>query len=205
MNDWRDWAIQRKLTKQRTAWGRIQRQRDLRCQPAEPLEQPGTRSKSQQRVEKALMKQFRQQPLILVVDGQAEVLDEVATVLSGANFACRCCTTAEGAIAAAESFPPDLIISDVNLHGHSGLEMCERIRENPALREVPVMFLSGAQVPDIIRRGDALGGTYYLRKPFDPDVLVELIDTALGSSQLVAGDAGRRSGEPLVCRGENDS
>ena len=193
MNDWRDWAIQRKLTKQRTAWGRIQRQRDLRCQAAEPLEQPGTRPKSRPPVEKAPMKQLRQQrPLILVVDGQAEVLDEVATVLSGANFACRCCTTAEGAIAAAESSPPDLIISDVNLHGHSGLEMCERIRENAALREVPVMFLSGAQVPDIIRRSDALGGTYYLRKPFAPDVLVELIETALGSSQLVASDAGRR-------------
>lgn len=135
------------------------------------------------------MNRLRQQSLILVVDHQAEVLDEVATVLTGADFACRCCTTAEDAIAAAESSPPDLIISDVNLHGHSGLDMCKRIRENPALEEVPVMFLSSGQVPDIIRRSDALGGTYYLRKPFDPDVLLELIDTALGSPQLVASAA----------------
>ena len=135
------------------------------------------------------MNHLRQQSLVLVVDHQAGVLDEVATVLANASFACRCCTTAEDAIAAAESSPPDLIISGVNLQGHSGLEMCERIRENPALKEVPVMFLSGGQVPDIIRRSDALGGTYYLRRPFDPDVLVELIDTALGSPQLVASGA----------------
>lgn len=134
------------------------------------------------------MKHRQRQPLILVVGDQAEVLDEVATALTGADFACRCCTTAEDAIAAAGSSPPDLIISEVNLHGHSGLDVCEQIRQNAALREVPVMFLSGAQIPDVIRRTDALGGTYYLRKPFDPDVLIKLLDTALGSPLLVAGD-----------------
>ena len=131
------------------------------------------------------MKQPRQQHLILVINDQAEVLDQVATILTGANFACRCCTTAQDAIAAAESALPDLIISDVNLHGRSGLDMCERIRQNTALSDVPVMFLSGGQVPDIIRRQDTFGGTYYLRKPLAPDVLLELIDTALGSPQIV--------------------
>ena len=138
------------------------------------------------------MNDLRQQPLILVVDSQAEVLEELATVLTGANFACRCCTTTEDAIAAAEASPPELIISGVNLYGHSGLEMCERIREHTALKDVPVMFLSGGQVPDIIRRNDALGGTYYLRKPFDPEVLLELIDTALGSHLLASGGAGQQ-------------
>ena len=127
----------------------------------------------------------QRKPLILVVDNKAEVLDEVATVLTGADFACRCCTSAEDAVAAAEACPPDLIISDINLHGHSGLEMCERIQENAALADVPMMFLSGAQIPDIIRRSSAAGGTYYLRKPFDPQVLLELIDKALQVPHLV--------------------
>ncbi len=120
-----------------------------------------------------------QRPLILVVDDKADVLAEVAQILTAANFACRCCTTIEDAMAAVEQCPPDLILSDVNLQGHSGLEMCERIKQNPALKGVPVMFLSGAQIPDIIRRTDVVGGTYYIRKPFDSGVLVELIDKAL--------------------------
>ena len=130
-------------------------------------------------------------PLILVVDDQAEVLDEVTSVLSSAGFTCQCCTTAEDAIALAKSNPPDLIISDTNLKGHSGLEMCERIKEAEALKEVPVMFLSGAQTPDIIRRSHAVGGTYYLRKPFDAEVLIELINRALGTPALVAAHADR--------------
>ena len=138
------------------------------------------------------MKSLQQQPLILVVDDESKVLDEVASVLSGAGFACRCCTTAEAAIEEAKVNAFDLIISDINLHGHSGLEMCEQIKENESLHDVPVMFLSGAQIPDIIRRSHAVGGTYYLRKPFDPEVLVELIDKALWMPHLVANRAERK-------------
>ncbi|MEE8451102.1 MAG: response regulator [Thermoguttaceae bacterium] len=125
------------------------------------------------------------QPQILVVDDESEVLEQVAEVLTAADLTCHCCTTAEAALAEAVTNPPDLIISDINLQGHSGLEMCERIKENPALADVPVMFLSGAQIPDIIRRSHAVGGTYYLRKPFDPEVLVELVDKALWMPHLV--------------------
>ena len=123
---------------------------------------------------------------VLVVDDEVEVLEEVAEVLQRANFDCYCCTTPEAAVASAEIDPPDLIISDINLHGQSGLAMCERIREITALKHVPVMFLSGAQIPDIIRRSHAAGGTYYLRKPFDPEVLVELIDKALWMPPVAA-------------------
>ena len=126
------------------------------------------------------MKDFgNEQPLVLVVDDERAVLDEVAAVLSRAKLACRCCTTSDEAMAAVAATPPDLILCDVNLRGESGLELCERIKRQPGLEAVPVMFLSGAQLPDIIRRSYAAGGTYCLRKPFDPDVLVELIDQAL--------------------------
>jgi len=122
-------------------------------------------------------------PLILVVDSQQEVLDAVAQVLPLTKFDCRCCNCAEVAIATAASTPPDLIISDINLHGHSGLQMCEQIKQHAALTDLPVMFLSGTQIPDIIRRSDADGGTYYLRKPLDPEVLTELVDRALAVRQ----------------------
>ena len=139
------------------------------------------------------MSDFQQQtPQILVVDDERAVLDEVAKVLGNAGFECRCCSSADLAIAEAESTPPDLIISDINLGGHSGLEMCERIKQKEGLAETPVMFLSGAQIPDIIRRSHAVGGTYYLRKPFDREVLLELIDKALWMPHLVASHVGQQ-------------
>lgn len=126
-----------------------------------------------------------QQPLVLVVDDEIDVLGEVASVLGKSGYRCHCCGNPDSAIEFVVSNQPDLIISDINLEGHSGLEMCERIKEKEALKDVPVMFLSGAQIPDIIRRSHAVGGTYYLRKPFDPEVLVELVDKALWMPHLV--------------------
>ena len=133
------------------------------------------------------MKDFRnEQLLVLVIDDDREVLDEVSGVLCGANLACCCCTTTKEALAAVEATPPDLILCDVHLRGESGLETCQQIKRQPGLEDVPVMYLSAAQLPDIIRRSDAAGGIYWLRKPFAANVLIELIDQALGVPEGLA-------------------
>jgi CheY-like chemotaxis protein len=134
-----------------------------------------------------------EQPLVLVVDDEPAVLGEVSSALTEAGLSCHCCTSAEAALAKARECAPDLIISDISLGERSGLDLCEQIRQEAALVGVPVMFLSGAQIPDIIRRSHAAGGTYYLRKPFDPDVLVELVNKALWMPHLVGSHLhGRR-------------
>ncbi|MGI6420319.1 MAG: response regulator [Thermoguttaceae bacterium] len=138
-------------------------------------------------------------PLILVVDDEQELLENVANVLTAAGFDCQCCNSARAAIEFAAMHAPDLILSDINLAGYSGLEMCQRIKEDEALADVPVMFLSGAQIPDIIRRSHAVGGTYYLRKPFDPGVLIELIDKALWMPQLANHRARRTQTANATC------
>ncbi len=132
-----------------------------------------------------------QQPFILVIDDEPEVLGEVASVLARAGYAIHCCGTAEAAVQFARSTTPDLIICDINLQGQSGLELCQKLKADDALCDVPVMFLSGAQIPDIIRRSHAVGGAYYLRKPFDPDVLIELINKALWMPHLVTEHVAR--------------
>ena len=131
-------------------------------------------------------------PLILVVDDEREVREEVSRVLTAAGFECRCCGTAQSAIELAAVETPDMILADVNLDGHSGMEMCEQIKGGASRAEIPVMFLSEAQTPDVIRRRHAMGGTYYLRKPLDGDVLVGLIDSALWEPRDAAGPARRQ-------------
>jgi len=93
-----------------------------------------------------------QPALILAIDDEPEVLKQLAEVLGKAGYQCRCCATAEEALELARALNPDLILSDISLGGESGLVLCEQIKEDPALCHVPVMFLSGAQIPDIIRR-----------------------------------------------------
>ena len=59
------------------------------------------------------------------------------------------------------------------------------------------MLPSAGQIPDIIRRRDGGHGTYYLRKPFDPAVLAELIEHALGArAESAAREVSRAAREP---------
>lgn len=125
------------------------------------------------------MQENRKHALVLVIDEGPDVLGNVASALDRVGYTCHCCETAEAAIRFAQTCVPDLILSDINLNGVSGLELCQQIKQDPSLALVPVMFLSGAQTPDIIRRSNGVGGAYYLRKPFDPEVLVQLVGKAL--------------------------
>lgn len=133
------------------------------------------------------MIQFERHATLLLIDDEPEVLASLTGVLAGAGYTCHTASCPEDASRLARSLVPDLIISDINLGGHSGLTLCEELKRAACLDSVPLMFLSGAQIPDIIRRSHAAGGTYYLRKPFDPNVLLELVEKALWMPHLISG------------------
>jgi CheY-like chemotaxis protein len=123
------------------------------------------------------MKEVNNAPItILAIDDETEVLARIASVLEAAGYQCRCAADAHEAEEIVRQVTPELIISDINLVGHSGLTICEQLKQQAGIDEVPVMFLSAAQVPSIIRRSYAAGGVYYLRKPFDASVLVQIIE-----------------------------
>jgi CheY-like chemotaxis protein len=125
---------------------------------------------------------------ILVIDDEAAVLEQIAGVLEEAGHACQCAQNSAAAHECIERATPDLIIADINLAGHSGLALCEQLKLHFSLVDVPVMFLSSAQTPDIIRRSNADGGTYFIRKPFDRQVLLELIGKARPIRHLSAAN-----------------
>ena len=127
---------------------------------------------------------------IMVVDDEPSILDDVANVVRQAGYVCHPIDNAEAARKFATHLSPDLIIADINLDGESGLELCHQLKQETDLAEIPVIFLSGAEIPNVIRRAHAAGGTYYLRKPFDPTVLADLIEKALWMPHLVSTQIG---------------
>ncbi|MDR1960355.1 MAG: response regulator [Planctomycetaceae bacterium] len=116
---------------------------------------------------------------VLVIDDEQTVLNELCDMLGKNGFETTPCLSADDALQAALDDTFDLIISDINLGMESGLELCQKIHRIDTCHETPVIFLSGAQIPDIIRRSHVAGGTYYVRKPFDPSVMAELVDKAM--------------------------
>jgi CheY-like chemotaxis protein len=77
---------------------------------------------------------------------------------------------------------PDLIIVDVAMPQLDGITMVRRIRENGALRQVPIIFLTGRMSPASLIEGMAVSPFAYLPKSGDPNVLEEKVKHALSGT-----------------------
>ena len=70
----------------------------------------------------------------------------------------------------------DLILLDTTLPDMSGMEVLRRIKQDPALRSVPVIIVSAEAGKEDVQQGMGAGAAGYLPKPFRLDALFELID-----------------------------
>ncbi|MCA9157592.1 MAG: response regulator [Planctomycetales bacterium] len=72
-----------------------------------------------------------------------------------------------------------LAILDVQLPDGCGFELCEQIDSDPAHAGLPVVVLSSLSEAGAVRKTRASGGRYFLCKPYDPNVLLAIIERAL--------------------------
>jgi len=70
-----------------------------------------------------------------------------------------------------EHVKPQLIILDIAMPEMDGYEVCQKLKEDPESREIPVVFISAFDDAEDIVKGFALGGEDYITKPFIPDVV----------------------------------
>lgn len=116
---------------------------------------------------------------ILLIDSDPYALSAAAGVLEEAGHVAYPARDRSAALSIARRQALDLVICDLLLTGDNGLDACRELRRLPGMQDVPVMFVSHSQLPDIVRRSHEAGGAYYLRKPLDLDLLVELVGKAL--------------------------
>ncbi|MDI1249199.1 MAG: response regulator [Lacunisphaera sp.] len=72
---------------------------------------------------------------------------------------------------------PDLILCDVGLPGLDGYGVLAAIRQLPASRDIPFIFLTALAGPDDQRRGMSLGANGYIAKPFTQRDILDAIET----------------------------
>jgi len=83
---------------------------------------------------------------------------------------------------------PDLILLDCMMPKLDGYETCRRLKQDPALREIPVIFLTAKSQESEVRKGLALGAVGYLIKPFNPMSLAAEIREILESDQAASSE-----------------
>ncbi|HUG85736.1 MAG TPA: response regulator, partial [Euzebya sp.] len=71
---------------------------------------------------------------------------------------------------------PDLILLDVMMPNVNGWQVAETLKNDPATRHIPIVFLSARAMEADVRKGTDLGVQAYVTKPFDPIDLMELVN-----------------------------
>ena len=101
---------------------------------------------------------------ILVIDDDWDLLAAIKENLQSHHFSCSTISSPDVGFEEALRWRPHLILLDLVLPKMSGLGFLREIKNNPALRHIPVIILSGISDEEVVREGIDLGATAYLSK-----------------------------------------
>ena len=109
-------------------------------------------------------------PTLLAVDDTAANIDILLDAL-GNDYAVRVATDGAAALNSVKKVLPDLILLDIMMPGMNGFEVCQRLKEDPATKEIPIIFLTSLSEDADEARGLALGAVDYITKPFNTAII----------------------------------
>jgi len=116
---------------------------------------------------------------ILIAEDEPDIRELVAFTLRFAGHEVVTTANGEEAYHKAQEIIPDLIMMDVRMPRMTGYDACRAMKQIPALKDIPVVFLSAKGQETEIQSGLEAGAEEYLLKPFAPDQLVERVKAIL--------------------------
>jgi class 3 adenylate cyclase len=122
--------------------------------------------------------------ILLVVDDNEDNRDMLARRLRRQGYEVLTAAGGTAALGTVVSTPVDLVLLDVMMPDLDGYAVLERLKADPALREVPVLMISALDDMDSVVRCIQLGAEDYLGKPFDPVLLQARIGACLEKKRL---------------------
>lgn len=112
---------------------------------------------------------------ILIVDDSMTMRQMVNFTISAAGHQVTEASNADEALKNAQDKRYDLVISDVNMPGRSGIELVAELRKLPDYKFTPILLLTTESQPEMKNKGRAAGATGWIVKPFDPVKLVDAV------------------------------
>lgn len=136
---------------------------------------------------------------ILVIEDEQDLQDLLRYNLTREGYTITCAEGAEGGLKIMREYKPELIVLDLMLPGMDGLELCRMMRQDAALKDIPIIMLTAKGEEADVVTGLELGADDYIAKPFSPRVLVARVRAVLRRRQRE--QAGQPSG-PAEAEGE---
>ena len=116
---------------------------------------------------------------VLIVDDITRNLQVVGTILRQAGYAVTPATSGVEALEGVREKVPDLILLDLMMPEMDGLEVCRRLKADPATQQIPVIFLTASNEMEHLMKGFEVGAVDYVTKPFNPPELLARVRTHL--------------------------
>jgi DNA-binding response OmpR family regulator len=116
---------------------------------------------------------------VLAVDDDENILSLERTILEQKGF------QVTGAVGGAEALKIlqterfDLVLLDVMMPEVDGFTVCRKIKEDPRLRDMPVIFLTAKGGGEALAEGFESGAVMYINKPFTANKLLTIVNTML--------------------------
>ena len=117
---------------------------------------------------------------ILIADDEPNIVISLEFLMQHAGYEVQSATDGDEALHELDRFKPDLVLLDIMLPLRDGFEVCQRIRDDPALRHVKIVMLTAKGREVEVAKGLALGADLYITKPFATRELLASVRQLLG-------------------------
>lgn len=127
---------------------------------------------------------------ILVVDDSVTIQKVVELTFSKEDFVLVQARSGQEALQTAREVRPDLVLLDLVMPDMNGYDVCAAMRNDPALRSVPIVLLAGTFESFDHKRATQVGANDFVTKPFESQVLVAKVKQLLFAKSMEAGGLG---------------
>ena len=126
---------------------------------------------------------------VLIVEDEPDIRELVVHHLKREGYVVSAASSGEEALRQVQAAPPDLVLLDLMMPAMDGLEVCRRLRQDPATASLPIVMLTakGDEVDRVL--GLEIGADDYIVKPFSPKELLARVKAVLRRSRPASGAA----------------
>jgi DNA-binding response OmpR family regulator len=119
---------------------------------------------------------------VLIADDEPNIVISLEFLMGQVGYQTRVATNGQEALDLAASFRPDLVLLDIMLPAKSGYEVCQRLKSEPATRDIKVIIVSAKGRDVEVAKALELGADAFIAKPFSTRALVAKVQEMLGDA-----------------------
>jgi DNA-binding response OmpR family regulator len=116
---------------------------------------------------------------ILIVDDERDIIKALTVRLKSKGYRVFGALGGAQGIFMANKEIPDLIILDIRMPDIDGFSVVEALKQSDQTSRIPIIFLTGSPERDADERAMGLGARFYIKKPYDPEELLDAVRRAL--------------------------